>query len=96
MSGYWVVRASAVKDQGALERYADMWAPIAESYGAEVVAGKGQVDTREGEAYPRQLVIRFSSYADAVACYDDPDYQAAMEVAAKAFDRELVILEGFD
>ncbi|MEM7194212.1 MAG: DUF1330 domain-containing protein [Pseudomonadota bacterium] len=96
MSGYWVVRGSAVKDPGALERYADMWAPIAESYGAEVVAGKGQIDIREGNDYPRQLVIRFPSYADAVACYEDPDYQAAKEVAEKAYDRELVIMEGFD
>lgn len=94
MAGYWVVRGSAIKDEVALQEYGKMWGPIAERYGAEIIAGKGVIDTREGAEFPRQLVIRFASYAQAVACYEDADYQAAMEYALKAYDRELVILDG--
>jgi len=94
MSGYWVVRGGAVKDETALSEYISLWEPIAERYGAEVIAGRGAIDTREGEHHPRQLVIQFPSYQDAVACYEDVEYKAAMEVANRAFDRELVILEG--
>lgn len=94
MSAYWIVRGSVVKDEDALSEYGRLWGPIGERYGAEVIAGKGQIETREGEHYPRQLVVRFPSFQDAVACYEDPEYQAAMVVANKAYDRELSIVEG--
>lgn len=94
MSGYWVVRGGAIKDELALKKYGELWAPIAQQYGAEIIAGKGSIDTREGANYPRQLVIRFPSFQDAVDCYEDADYQKAMAVANRAYDRELAILEG--
>lgn len=94
MAGYWVVRGSQIKDQQALQQYAKLWQPIAARFGAEVIAGKGEIETREGAHYARQLVIRFASYEQARACYEDPDYQAAMKFALKAYDRELSILEG--
>ena len=94
MSGYWVVRGGAIKDQDALQRYGEMWGPIADRYGAEIIAGKGAIDTREGVEYPRQLVIRFPSYHDAVSCYEDAEYKVAMALANQAYDRELTILEG--
>lgn len=94
MSGYWVVRGSAVRDEEALKQYSELWGPIAQRYGAEIIAGKARCDTREGEAYPRQLVVRFPTFEDAVRCYEDPEYQTAMSWMRKASDRELVILEG--
>ena len=94
MAGYWVVRGSAIKDEAAFEEYAKMWPPIGQRYGAELLAGKGAIDTREGPEFKRHLIIRFASYEQALACYEDPDYQAAMEFALKAYDRELVILDG--
>lgn len=94
MAGYWIVRGSDIRDQAALQRYGELWASIAARYGAEVIAGRGAVETREGPHFPRQLIIRFKSYRQAVDCYDDPEYRAAMEFALKAYDRELSILEG--
>lgn len=94
MTGYWVVRGGAIKDENALREYGRLWSKIAERFGAEIIAGKGRIDTREGGQYPRQLIIRFASFEDAVKCYEDPEYQAAMEFANKAYDRELSIVEG--
>ncbi len=95
MAGYWVVRGSEIRDQDALQEYGKRWAGIAERFGAEVIAGKGAIDTREGASYPRQLILRFVSYQQAVDCYEDPEYQRAMAFALKACDyRELSILEG--
>ena len=48
----------------------------------------------EGPVYGRNLVIRFDSYADALACYEDPEYQALLPLVERAQARELVILEG--
>ena len=94
MAGYWVVRGGEIRDEAALAEYGRRWAAIAPRFGAEVVAGKAAIDTREGPAYHRQLIVRFPSYAQAVACYDDPEYQEAMVFAQRAYDRELSILEG--
>ncbi len=94
MAGYWVVRGGDIKDEAAFAEYGRRWAGIAPRFGAEVVAGKAAVDTREGPQYARQLIVRFPSHAQAVACYEDPEYQQAMAFALKAYDRELSILEG--
>ncbi|MGB5706676.1 MAG: DUF1330 domain-containing protein [Arenicellales bacterium] len=94
MSGYWIVCGSSIKDEDALKEYGQLWIPIGERYGAEVIAGGGEIDTRKGSHYPRQLVVRFPTYQDAVACYEDPEYQVAMVAANKAYDRELSIVEG--
>ena len=96
MSAYWIARGGEIKDEKALKQYGELWGPLAQRYGAQIIAGKGQIDTREGKPYARQLVIRFASYDDAVACYEDPDYQALLPIVSKAYDRELVILDGQD
>ena len=96
MPGYWLIRSTDIGDQAAFDEYAKLWAPIAEKYGARFIAGRGvRHETREGEDCPRNTVIEFSSYEQAVACYDDPDYQMALALANKAYAcRELVIVEG--
>lgn len=94
MAGYWVVRGGEIRDPQALQDYSKLWPPIAARYGAEIIAGKGAIETREGPDYSRQLIVRFDSYQQALDCYEDPEYQAAMELVRRAYDRELSIVEG--
>ncbi len=94
MAGYWLVRTGDIEDQEAFQEYAAQWGPIAEKYGARVIAGKGENDYREGPQFSRLLVVEFPSYAQAQACYDDQDYQLALPLAKRAYVRELVIAEG--
>ena len=94
MAGYWVVRGSDIKNEDALDKYAQLWNAIAVRYGAEIIAGRGAVETREGPHFPRQLIVRFDSYQQAVDCYEDEQYRIAAEFARQAYDRELSILEG--
>jgi uncharacterized protein (DUF1330 family) len=94
MAGYWIVRASEVTDQEAQQNYGRTWAPVGERYGAKIIAGPGRVTTREGAAIARAFIVRFDSYEQAVACYEDPEYQAAAEFGRKASQRDIVILEG--
>ena len=95
MAGYWIVRSSSIENQAAFDEYAARWAPMAQKYGARFVAGReGAHETREGEDYPRVLLVEFPSYEQARACYDDPDYQAALPYARDAYaHRELIIVE---
>jgi uncharacterized protein (DUF1330 family) len=94
MAGYWIVRGAEIRDVDALQEYGKLWPKIAERFGAEVIAGKGGFETREGPQFARQLIVRFDSYEQALACYDSPEYQQAKALALKASDRELSIVEG--
>ncbi len=95
MAGYFMIRSTNVRDQVAFDEYSKLWKPIAEKYGAQFIAGRGvRHETREGDDYPRNLIVEFPSYDQAVACYDDPDYKVALGLAQKAYEhRELVIVE---
>ena len=95
MARYFMIRSTNVRDQQAFEEYAKLWAPIAEKYRAKFIAGRGvRHETREGDDYPRNLIVQFSSYEQPLACYDDPDYKVALDMAQKAYEhRELVIVE---
>ncbi|MEM7253064.1 MAG: DUF1330 domain-containing protein [Pseudomonadota bacterium] len=95
MAGYWIIKGTII-DQGAFDEYARLWAPIATRYQAEFLVPGARHETREGKDYARVAVVRFPSYEDAIACYDDPEYQATLEWADKAYDRELVIVDGND
>ncbi len=94
MAGYWIVRGSEIRDQEAFDEYARLWSPIGERYEATFVAGRNRHQTREGEECARITLVEFPSFEQAIACYDDPEYQAALKYAHKAYDRELVIVEG--
>jgi uncharacterized protein (DUF1330 family) len=94
MAGYWIVRASEVTDEEAQRSYGKAWAPLAEHYGAKVIAGPGRISTKEGGPVARAFLVRFESYEQALACYEDPAYQAAAVFGKKASARDLVILEG--
>ncbi len=94
MSGYWIVRGGDVEDRDALTAYNDIFASVATRYGAEIIAGRNRMETVEGAHFPRQFIVRFDSYETAKACYDDPEYQASLELANRAYSRELSILEG--
>jgi uncharacterized protein (DUF1330 family) len=94
MAGYWIVRASEVTDQEAQRNYGKAWAPLAERYGAMVIAGPGRIATKEGGSVARAFILRFESYEQALACYEDPAYQAAAIFGKMASQRDVVILEG--
>jgi len=94
MAGYWIVKGGDVKDANALKAYNDVFAVIAQRYGVKIIAGKGRLENVEGRNFPRQFILRFDSFETAKACYEDADYQASLELAARAYDREVSILEG--
>jgi len=95
MAGFWIARGT-ITDQDAYAHYARLWAPIAERFGARFIASGQRHQTREGVDKTRVAIIEFPSYEQALACYDDPDYQACLPYALAAYAnaRELIIVEG--
>ena len=92
MPGFWMIR-STVTDPEAFAAYAALANPAVQKHGGRFIAFGGQHETREGSDVPRNVIIEFPTYADAVACYDDPDYQASLVHGHKAMTRELVIVD---
>ena len=93
--GYWIGRVD-VHDLEAYKTYiAANAAPFAR-FGARFLVRGGDYQCREGSARSRNVVIEFPSYADAIACYDSPDYQAAKALRLPAAEGDIVIVEGYD
>jgi uncharacterized protein (DUF1330 family) len=90
---YWIARVT-VTNPDQYKLYADA-APVAfKKYGASVLARGGRSSQLEGEGRPRNVVIEFPSFEDAIACYESPEYQAARNKRQGAGLAEIVIVEG--
>ena len=93
MPAYWMVRSGEIKDEEALKEYQNRFVNIAPRFEAKIIA-RGKHQTPEGPNFPRMLIVEFPSYDQAIACYEDAEYQEAMLYANRAFDRELTIIDG--
>jgi uncharacterized protein (DUF1330 family) len=82
-----------VTDTEAYGRYAALAGPAIAKHGGVFIARGGRFVQLEGKERPRNVVARFPSVEDAEACYHSPEYQAALDHARGASERELVIVE---
>jgi uncharacterized protein (DUF1330 family) len=93
--GYWIARITVHKP----ERYPDyvkVATPAYQRHGATFPVRGGAFVSVEGESRPRNVVIEFPTYQDAVDCYNSPEYQAAKAIRQEIADGELIIIEGFE
>ena len=93
--GYWIANMT-VHDADVYDRYRSANAKPFAEYGARFLVRGGTQQGREGEARPRTVVIEFPSYAEAVACYESPAYQAARDIRMDVSEGTLIIVEGYD
>ena len=93
--GYWIAHVD-VHDADAYEAYRQANADAFAKYGAKFLVRGGAQDVREGALRARSVVIEFASYADAVACYDSPEYQAAKALRTPVSEGNMCIIEGYD
>ncbi len=92
--GYWIARVDVRDPEGYME-YIAAATPVLERFGAKFLTLPGTVDTAEGPARARNVVIEFASLKDARDCFNSPEYQRC----GSQFDSgpptaELVVVEG--
>lgn len=92
---YWIARMD-VHDPEHYKGYISGAKAAFERHGAKFLVRGGDYESMEGEARTRNVVIEFESREAALACYNDPDYQAAMKFRHAAADGELILVDGFD
>lgn len=91
--GYWIAN-NQINDPEIYERYKAANGPIFQKYGASFVVRGGEQQEAEGTPYGRTVVIEFPSYADALACYESPEYQQAKAIRSPISEGNLVIVQG--
>ena len=93
--GYWIGRATVTDPVRYKDYMAANGAPF-EKHGARFLVRGGAFRIAEGDARERNVVIEFPTYEAALACWDDPDYQAARAKRADAGIVDLVIVKGHE
>jgi len=93
MKAYWIARVT-VTDPDPYKLYAEAAPAAFERFNARILARGGRCEQLEGEGRPRNVVIEFDSFEDALACYNSPEYQAARKNRVNAGEAEIVIVEG--
>lgn len=92
---YWVGHVN-VHDMSQYKKYIEANAEPFAKYGAKFLVRGGKHEVREGQMNDRIVVLEFKDYETAVACYDSPEYQAAMKYRLDHSDGSIVIIEGWD
>ena len=88
----WIAHVE-VSDAEAYGKYAVAAGPAIAAHGGVFLARGGRYVQLEGRDRARNVVARFPSVEAAVACYNSPEYQAALAHAKGASERDLVVVE---
>lgn len=92
MTALWIAHVE-VTDPESYGLYAKLAGPAIAAHGGAFLARGTRYVQLEGRERSRNVVARFPSFDAAVACYNSPEYQAALEHAKGAAERDLVIVE---
>lgn len=92
MTALWIANVT-VTDADAYAKYAALAGPAIAAHGGVFLARGGRYVQLEGRERKRNVVARFPSLEDAVACYNSDAYQAALDHARGASERDLIVIE---
>ncbi len=93
--GYWIGRVDVTNPE-AYQAYVKGNGPVFARYGARFLVRGGELTAVEGEARARNVVIEFDSYEAALACWNDPDYQAVKALRDGHCVADILVIRGYD
>ena len=92
MTALWIAHVNVI-DAEAYGQYARLAGPAIAAHGGVFQARGSRYVQLEGNDRARNVVARFPSVEAAVACYNSPEYQAALDHARDAAERDLLVVE---
>ncbi len=92
MPALWIAHVT-VTDEDAYAKYAQGATKAIADHGGTFIARGGRFVQLEGRERPRNVVARFPDVETAEKCYHSDAYQAALNHARGASERELMIIE---
>jgi uncharacterized protein (DUF1330 family) len=93
--GYWIANGE-VNDLEAYKKYIEANAEPFAQYDAKFLVRGGEGKILEGALKSRTVVLEFSSYEEALACYNSDLYQKAKDIRLPVADMNLIIISGYD
>ena len=91
--GYWIAMMD-VTDPENYPKYIAANAAAFARHGARFLARGGRYESPEGPTGTRHVIIEFDSFEQALACYNSPEYQAAVKLRRQFADGRFAIVEG--
>ena len=93
--GYWIAHVDVTDPEGYKE-YVALNAKAFGKYGAKFLVRGGQFTPKAGTPRARHVVLEFDSYAQALACYESPEYKAAEAVRNTTSTADVIVIEGYE
>jgi len=79
-------------DEATLADYAKVAGPAIESHGGRFLARGNPAKTYEAGLAQRLVIIEFESLERAIAAYESPEYQAALDILRNFAERDVRII----
>jgi len=93
--GYWIAHVD-VSDPEAYKAYVAENAIAFRKYGAKFLVRGGKNEVPEGTSRSRTVILEFTDYATALACYHSPEYAKAIALRHGNSKADIVVIEGYD
>jgi uncharacterized protein (DUF1330 family) len=93
--GYWLAQVEVTDPEG-YKAYVAANQIAFSKYGGRYVIRAGRHEAVEGTCRSRLVVIEFTDYDTALACYRSPEYQHAITLRRGRAVADIVVVEGYD
>ena len=90
----YIIGHITVNDPEAYKEYVEKDTPILLAKGGKFVVRGGRSEIMEGETFQSHVVIEFPSYDEAMAAYNDPEYQEVAKIRQRTADSVILVVEG--
>ena len=90
----YIIGNISLRDADAYKPYGLRNDEIVPRHGGRFLVRGGRSEVLEGDSHARQVIIEFPSYEDALAFYNDPDYQENMKIRQANADGSILVVEG--
>ncbi len=93
---YWVVSYRSISDPQKLAAYAKLAPAATAPFGARYLARGTAAAAFEAGVKERIVITEFPSAQQAIAAYESPAYQAALQALGNGAVRDVRIIEGLE
>jgi uncharacterized protein (DUF1330 family) len=93
---YWVTCYRSISDPQKVAAYAKLAGPATSQFGARYIARGSAMHSFEVGQKERTVIAEFPSAEKAIAAYNSPDYQKALEALGDGAVRDIRIIEALE
>lgn len=90
----YIIAHIKVTDPEVYPEYVRLDTPILQEKGANFLVRGGRNEVVEGSCGDRHVVMEFPSYEEALAAYNDPEYQKVADIRRRSAESLILVVEG--